>query len=297
MGRNMAFVSMGPMLKRAQAAGYGIAAFNMIDYNSARSIVEGAAGMKAPIIVQVSVKTIRHWGFKPIATWVRMMAEDADIPVALHLDHCSDDDVIKRCIDAGWTSVMFDGSSLPFAENRARSETIYALTEAAGVGLEAEIGAIGGVEDDKFVAEDSAILADYDECLEFVKNMPNLAVFAPAIGTAHGFYKGQPKIAYALLEKIATAVGIPIALHGGTGLSQEQFDRCIAGGCAKVNISTMHKHRFIEGFVNVRQEKPKLEEPLPFIIGQYDAMKKDVGDMITAFGSNGKAAHAAGAEA
>ncbi|MDO9416486.1 class II fructose-bisphosphate aldolase [Pararhizobium sp.] len=293
----MAFVSMGPMLKRAQAAGYGIAAFNMIDYNSARSIVEGAAGMKAPIIVQVSVKTIRHWGFKPIATWVRMMAEDADIPVALHLDHCSDDDVIKRCIDAGWTSVMFDGSSLPFAENRARSETIYALTEAAGVGLEAEIGAIGGVEDDKFVAEDSAILADYDECLEFVKNMPNLAVFAPAIGTAHGFYKGQPKIAYALLEKIATAVGIPIALHGGTGLSQEQFDRCIAGGCAKVNISTMHKHRFIEGFVNVRQEKPKLEEPLPFIIGQYDAMKKDVGDMITAFGSNGKAAHAAGAEA
>ncbi|WP_275786940.1 class II fructose-bisphosphate aldolase [Pararhizobium gei] len=290
----MAFVSMGPMLKRAQAGGYGIAAFNMIDYNSARSIVEGAAGMNAPIIVQVSVKTIRHWGFKPIATWVRMMAEDADIPVALHLDHCTDEEVIKRCIDAGWTSVMFDGSSLPFAENRDRSEAIYRLTESAGVGLEAEIGAIGGVEDDKFVAEDSAILADYGECLEFVKNMPNLAVFAPAIGTAHGVYKGQPKIAYALLEKITAAVSIPIALHGGTGLSQDQFDRCIAAGCAKVNISTMHKIRFIEGFVGVRQEKPKLEEPLPFIIGQYDAMKKDVCDMITAFGSQGKAAHAAG---
>lgn len=291
----MAFVTMGPMLKRAQAARYGIAAFNMIDYNSVRSIVEGAAELDAPIIVQVSVKTIRHWGYRPIATWVRMLADDVDVPVALHLDHCSDADVIRRCIDAGWSSVMFDGSSLPFSENKARSEEIYQMTEAAGVGLEAEIGAIGGVEDDKFVAEDSAILANYDECLAFVKDMPNLAVFAPAIGTAHGFYKGQPKIAYDLLERITASVSIPIALHGGTGLSREQFDRCIGGGCAKVNISTMHKHRFIEGFVAVRADKPKLEEPLPFIVGQYDAMKKDVVDMIRIFGSAGKATHAAGA--
>ncbi|PSJ55517.1 tagatose-bisphosphate aldolase [Mesorhizobium ephedrae] len=293
----MALVTMGPLLKRAQAARYGIAAFNMIDYNSARSIVEGAAALDAPIIVQVSVKTIKHWGYKAIAGWVRMLADDVDVPVALHLDHCSDADVIRRCIDAGWTSVMFDGSALPFAENRARSQEIYRMTEAAGVGLEAEIGAIGGVEDDKFVAEDAAILADYDECVAFVKDMPNLAVFAPAIGTAHGFYKGQPKIAYDLLARITAAVPIPIALHGGTGLSQEQFDRCIANGCAKVNISTMHKHRFIEGFVGVRTEKPKLEEPLPFIAGQYEAMKKDVLDMIRAFGSAGRAAHAAGLEA
>ena len=102
------------------------------------------------------------------------------------------------------------------------------MTEAAGVGLEAEIGAIGGVEDDKFVDEDAAILANFDECVSFVENMPNLAVFAPAIGTAHGFYKGQPKIAYDLLKRITATIDIPIALHGGTGLSQEQFDNCIA---------------------------------------------------------------------
>lgn len=293
----MAFVTMGPMLKRAQAARYGIAAFNMIDYNSAHSIIDGAAELDAPIIMQVSVKTIKHWGYKPIATWVRQMAEDVAVPVALHLDHCGDPDVIRRCIDAGWSSVMFDGSALPFAENKARSEEIYRMTEAAGVGLEAEIGAIGGVEDDKFVAEDAAILANYDECVAFVKDMPNLAVFAPAIGTAHGFYKGHPKIAYDLLERITASIPVPIALHGGTGLSQEQFDRCIAGGCAKVNISTMHKHRFIEGFVAVRSEKPKLAEPLPFIVGQYEAMKKDVIDMIRAFGSVGRAAHASGKDA
>jgi ketose-bisphosphate aldolase len=289
----MSFVSMGPMLKRAQSGGYGIAAFNMIDYNSARAIVEAAQELQAPMIVQVSTKTIKHWGFKPIGSWVRMLAEDVDVPVGLHLDHCNNIDTIRGCIDAGWTSVMFDGSSLPFAENKAKSEAVYQITEAAGVGLEAEIGAIGGVEDDKFVAEDSAILANYDECIYFVENMPNLAVFAPAIGTAHGFYKGQPKIAYDLLKRITKAIPIPIALHGGTGLSQEQFDKCIAAGCAKVNISTMHKHRFIEGFIDVGRKNPKQQEPLPFIAGQYEAMKKDVCDMIVAFGSKGKAAHAA----
>ena len=127
------------MLKKARAAGYGIAAFNMIDYNSARSVVDAASALDAPMIIQVSVKTIKHWGFKPIATWVRMMAEGVDVPVALHLDHCNNIDVIKGCIDAGWTSVMFDGSSLPFAENKQKSESVYALTEAAGIGLEAEI--------------------------------------------------------------------------------------------------------------------------------------------------------------
>lgn len=288
----MPLVTMRPILKQAQAGRYGVAAYNMIDYNSARSIIDGAAELDAPVIVQVSVKTIKHWGFKPIATWVRMLAEGVSIPVVLHVDHCSDVNVIKGCIDAGWTSVMFDGSALPFKENLAKSLEVYKLTEAAGVGLEAEMGAIGGVEDDKFVAEDKALLANYDECVAFCKEMPKLAVFAPAIGTAHGFYKGEPKIAYDLLQKITAAVDIPIALHGGTGLSQEQFDRCIAGGCAKVNISTMHKRCFIEGFVNLKQEKPKLGEPLPFITAQYEAMKKDVMDMVRAFGSAGKAPHA-----
>jgi ketose-bisphosphate aldolase len=290
----MPLLTMGPMLKRAQAKRYGIAAFNMIDYNSVRAIVDGANALNAPIIVQVSTKTIKHWGFAAIAGWVKQLAGGVDIPVALHLDHCSDLNIIKGCIEAGWTSVMFDGSSLPLAENIARSKEAYALATAAGVGLEAEIGAIGGVEDDKFVAEDKSILANFDECVAFCKEMPKLAVFAPAIGTAHGFYAGEPKIAYDLLERITAKIDIPIALHGGTGLSEEQFHRCIGAGCAKVNISTMHKHRFIEGFLDHRKNKPKEAEPLPFIAAQYEAMKSDVKDMIRIFGSDGKAGHAAG---
>lgn len=288
----MPLVSMGPMLRRARADGYGIAAYNMIDFNSAKSIISGAAELSAPVIVQVSVKTVKHWGYAHVATWVRMLAGDAPVPVALHLDHCTDIDVIRRCIDAGWTSVMFDGSALPFAENLEKSSLVYALTEAAGVGLEAEIGAIGGVEDDKVVNDDQSRLADYDECLRFVAAMPNLAVFAPAIGTAHGFYKGEAKIAYDLLERITKAIPTPIALHGGTGLTDDQFKRCIALGCGKVNISTMHKRLFIDGFVGLKAEKPKLEEPLPFITAQHDAMEADVMACIRTFGSAGRAAEA-----
>ncbi len=286
--------SIGPVLRRAQEARYGVAAFNVIDYNSARAIIDGAQELDAPVICQLSTKTIRLWGYRPIAGWVRSLAEDADVPVCLHLDHCSDIGVIERCIEAGWTSVMFDGSSLPFEENLAQTKRVYEMTESAGVGLEAEIGAIGGVEDDKFVAEDESILADFDECVRFTAEMPNLSVFAPAIGTAHGFYAGEPKIAYDLLERITSAIEVPIALHGGTGLSREQFDRCIGAGCAKVNISTMHKRDFIDGFADLRKEKPKLGEPIPFIEAQHARMKAGVMEMIRQFGSEGRAAHAAG---
>jgi len=264
----------------------------MIDYNSARAIVEGASALDAPIIVQVSVKTVKHWGYKPIALWVRELSASVDIPVALHLDHCTDIDVLRRCVDAGWTSVMFDGSSLPFAENLEKSLKAYEMTQEARVGLEAEIGAIGGVEDDKHINEDDARLANFDECVRFVRDMPNLAVFAPAIGTAHGVYKGEAKIAYDLLERITNAIDIPIALHGGTGLTEQQFHRCIAGGCAKVNISTMHKILFINSFVALKQEKPKLEEPLAFIARQNEAMKEDVMTVIGVLGSSGKAGDA-----
>ena len=133
-----------PMLKVAKAGRYGIAAFNMIDYNSARAIIMGAQELEAPIIVQLSTKTIRLWGARAIATWVHGLAADVDSPVALHLDHCTDVEIIKRCIDAGWTSVMFDGSALPFAENVRQSRAVYDLTQAAGIGLEAELGGFFG---------------------------------------------------------------------------------------------------------------------------------------------------------
>lgn len=285
----MPLTHMKPMLRDAQAAKYGVAAFNMIDYNSARAIVDGAQELNAPVIVQLSVKTIRLWGFRPVADWVRSLAAGVDVPVALHLDHCKDLEVIKGCIDAGWTSVMFDGSALPFEENLAQTKRAYELACAAGVGLEAELGAIGGVEDDKSVAEEDASLADVEECVVLCREMPELAVFAPAIGTAHGFYRGEPRIAYDRLEKISRLTGMPIALHGGTGLTDEQFHRCIAAGCAKVNISTMHKKHFIDGFADLKAKQPPVTEPIPYIQAQYEAMKAGVKQVIRTLGSERQA--------
>lgn len=293
----MSMVTMKPMLERAKQAKYGIGAFNMIDYNSARAIVDGANELNAPVIIQVSVKTIKLWGHAPIASWVRELASKVDIPVALHLDHCKDLDVIKGCIAAGWTSVMFDGSALPFEENLAQTRVAYDLATAAGLGLEAELGAIGGTEDDKFVAQDDAILANVDECISFCRELPELAVFAPAIGTAHGFYEGQPNIAYDRLGTITENIDIPIALHGGTGLTDDQFHRCINSGCSKINISAMHKRRYIDSFVSVREIDPTGGEPIKFINAQYDALKSDVKAMIRVFGSAAKAADAQAAYA
>ena len=158
------------------------------------------------------------------------------------------------------------------------------------------MGAIGGVEDDKFVAEDKALLANFDECVAFCKEMPKLAVFAPAIGTAHGFYKGEPKIAYDLLKNITDAVDIPIALHGGTGLTPGTVRPLHCGRAARRSISRRCTSAASStALSSLKQEKPKLGEPLPFIQAQYEAMKADVMDMVRAFniGRQGAAAIAA----
>jgi len=286
----MPLVRMGPMLRNAMSEKRGVAAVNVIDFNSARAVIDCAQDLNVPVITQISVKTVRHWGARSVASWVKTLAANADIDVALHLDHCTDERVIETCIEAGWTAVMFDGSSLPFAKNLERSSRVYAMTQAAGVDVECEIGAIGGVEDDKAVTEGEEHLADFDECVTFARAMPEMGVFAPAIGTAHGFYKGEPKIAYDLLDRIAKATRLPIALHGGTGLSDRQFLSCIRRGCAKVNLSTMHKRDFIEGFSRVLNPSPRPTEPLPYLGAQYSTMKDSLTPFLSLFDSGGRAA-------
>lgn len=125
--------------------------------------------------------------------------------------------------------------------------------------------------------------------LAVLRGNAGITAFAPAIGTAHGQYKGEPVIAYDLLENITENIDIPIALHGGTGLADAQFERCIQSGCAKVNISTMHKHQFIEGFVTLALQKPGIKEPIPYIEAQYQTLKEGVELMMSKFGSQQRA--------
>jgi ketose-bisphosphate aldolase len=284
----MPLVNMNAMLTEAAAGRYAVGAFNILDYNSTKAVVAAAEALAAPVIIQTSAKTVIHWGSRPIMTWVEELAAASKVPVALHLDHCKDLDLIRECIDAGWTSVMIDASSKPFEENLDLSTQVVDMARPKDITVEAELGAIVGVEDDIHVKAQEAHLADPAQAIEFcAKVKPDC--FAPAIGTAHGVYKGEPKIAYDVLEKVACETGVPIALHGGTGLADEVFRKCIALGCAKVNISTQIKYAFIDGFVGYHQAHDTEYNPLKVIAAQFEVMKDAVAGNITLFGSAGKA--------
>lgn len=284
----MGLVTMTEMLKTARREKYAVGAFNTVDYASTLAVVRSAEQLRAPVIVQTSVKTVQFWGASAIVSWMQQIAGDSPVPVALHLDHCKDVDLIKTCIDAGWTSVMIDASARPFEENLAITRRVVAMADAAGVSVEAEMGRIVGVEDELFVAQGDSHLADPDQAVAFCKDL-NLAAFAPAVGTAHGIYKGEPKIAFDRIEEIADRTGVPLALHGGTGLADEVFKKAISLGCAKVNISTAIKYGFIDGFVDYHQAHREYE-PLRPLEAQLERIEQIVAKNIKLFGSAGKAA-------
>jgi ketose-bisphosphate aldolase len=284
----MPLENMVSMLNKAKKGKYAIGAFNILDYNSMQAVVKAAEEVKAPVIIQTSAKTVLLWGCPAMAAWAVDIAQDSPVPVAIHLDHCKDLDLIKSCIEAGWTSVMIDASSKPFEENLALTQQVIGMAKPKNVSVEAELGEIGGVEDDISVKEEDAHLADPVKSEKFCKEAP-IDCFAPAIGTAHGVYKGEPKIAFDRIEDISGRTGLPLALHGGTGLSDEVFARAISLGCAKVNISTQLKYAFIDSFVNYYNDNNTEYNPLKEISAQSDAIKAAAIEKIRMFGSDGKA--------
>ena len=280
---------MKKMLAVARRDGWAVAAFNPVDYASMKAIVQAAAELNAPVIVQTSAKTVKYYGHEPIVSWMRQLADAVPVSVALHLDHGKDLNLIKRCVETGWTDVMIDASDKPYEENLASTKQVVELASKKGVGVEAEIGEIGGVEEDIIVAEENSHHADAAQALEFCRAVPELAVFAPAIGTAHGIYKREPKIEWDVLARIYKGVQTPLALHGGTGLSDEIIQRAIHLGCSKINISTNLKHVFIDGFESYRQSHPTEYEPVKVLEAQFLAMKELCAEKIRQFGGEGRA--------
>lgn len=283
----MPLENMKQMLTKAKENAYAVGAFNILDYNSMLAVVRAAEEVCAPVIVQTSAKTVIFWGTAAIISWAHQIADRSPVPVALHLDHCKDLELIKDCIDSGWTSVMIDASAKPFEENIALTKKVVEMAKEKDVSVEAELGQIVGVEDDIFVAKEDASLADPDKAEQFCKEVA-LECFAPAIGTAHGVYKGEPKVSFDRIEVIAERIAAPLALHGGTGLSDDVFRKCISLGCAKVNISTQLKYAFIDEFVAYHNEH-KDYNPLKVIEAQFTRIKKEVAGNITLFGSAGQA--------
>ena len=283
----MSYVNLKAVLSDAQKKRYAIGAFNIVDYTTTSAVIRAAERKKSPVIVQTSVKTVRLYGYKPVASWVRTLSEEASVPVILHLDHCKDLDVIEKCINAGWSSVMIDASSFSLKENiRMTLETVK-MARTHNVTVEGELGAIVGVEDDIFVNERDSHLADTVSCVEYVK-ATGIDLLAPAIGTAHGIYHREPEIDFQLIREIAGETGMPLAIHGGTGLSEEQFKKCIECGGTKINISTNIKHLFRDSFEQYYKNNPNDYEPVKSIKHLEGAVIQSVEMFIDIFGSGGR---------
>jgi ketose-bisphosphate aldolase len=233
-------VSTQKILSDAFARRYGVAAFNVVNDLTLEAVIAAATELRAPLIVQTSVKTVKSIGLRPLFAMFRAYAEPAPIPIALHLDHCPDRAMITACLQQGYNSVLFDGSHLPSVEeNKRQTIEVVAEARAHGAHVEGEIEGILGVEDG--IGSDLASdIYSLETAVDFVQ-ATGVDVFAPAIGNAHGVYKAPPVLDMQRVSDIVARVPVPICLHGGTGLSPAQFDDLIARGCAKVNISTALK--------------------------------------------------------
>jgi len=279
---------MQDILKDAFARRYGVGAFNIVNDLTMDAVLAAAAETRSPVIVQVSVKTVRQMGARLISLMFEEMAARVPVPATLHLDHCPDRKVIEECVAAGWHSVLFDASKLSFEDNLAQTKEVVALAHAHGVAVEGELEAIKGVEDGVGSEEGSAVVA-LDKAVQFIRET-GIDSFAPAIGTAHGLYKGEPKINFNRVSEIVAAEPIPLVIHGGTGLSNETFHDLIRRGAVKTNISTQLKITMADSFRSYLNEHPSEYDPMRLL----NAVKKDVQAMAVGFmqifGSAGRAA-------
>jgi len=254
------------LLSGVGAMDYAVPAYNILNHLTLKAVIEECEAGRSPVIIQTSVATVKFYGPEVLALMAKSEIDLAGIPVALHLDHCTDPVLAKKCVDCGWSSIMFDGSGMPFDENISLTKEIADYAHPKGVSVEGELGAIHGVEDHIDVKEEDAHLADVRQSAEFVQKT-GIDAFAPAVGTAHGMYKGEPKLDFDRFSEIRSVIGdIPLVVHGGTGLSSEAFDRFIQLGAAKINVSTAIKQSYMK---SMRRYAAENEENNPLVFDRY----------------------------
>ncbi len=285
----MPVVPTQQILARAFAERYGVAAINIVDALSMQAVLDAAVQQRAPVILQTSVKTVRTLGRDHLFSTWRALTAGIDVPVALHLDHCPDRQVISDCLAAGWNSVLFDASSLPVEENQRQTVEVVAEARRYGAAVEGEIESITGVEDG-VGSDDQAALQSLDTAVEFIR-ATGVDVFAPAIGNAHGVYRSTPTLDTEKVSAIVAAEPVPIALHGGSGMSEEQFTDLIGRGCAKVNISTALKQTYMTSsltFLKQAEAQDRWDPPSLFA-AVHGAVRELAAHHIALFGGSGKA--------
>lgn len=240
----MSLVTSSELLGKAEKGGYAVGAFNCNNMEIVQAIIEAAEEERSPVIIQASQGAIKYAGLRYITALVREAAQFSKVPVALHLDHGTDFQQVINCLRSGFTSLMFDGSHLPLEKNIEITRKIVEVAHAAGVSVEGELGRLGGTEDEISVSERESFFTDPQEAATFVRET-GIDAFAPSIGTAHGLYRGKPKLDFPRLQKIRELTGAPLVLHGSSGVPGEDIRRAIELGVRKVNIDTDIRAAFV----------------------------------------------------
>ncbi|RAP73483.1 class II fructose-1,6-bisphosphate aldolase [Paenibacillus montanisoli] len=284
----MPLVSMNEFLPKAKANKFAVGQFNMNNLEFAQAITEAAMEEKSPFIFGVSEGALKYMGMEYTVAIAEAAAKKSGLPIALHLDHGSSFEVAMKCIRAGFSSVMFDGSHYGLEENIALTKEVVKAARAMGVSVEGELGTIGGVEDDISVDEEHASLAKPEEAIRFYEET-GVDCLAIAVGTAHGMYKGEPKIHYDIIQKVTDAIPVPVVLHGGSGVPDEAIRLSIAAGVGKINVNTENQVACTNAIREVLAANGSVYDPRKYLTPARNAMKAVVQEKIRLFGSSNQA--------
>jgi len=285
----MPLVSMKDMLNKALDEKYAVGQFNINNLEWTQAILGAAEQEKSPVILGVSEGAARHMGgFKTVVMMVKGLLEDMKItvPVAIHLDHGSSYDKCIEAIEAGFTSVMIDASHHSIEENIETTKKVVDYAHTKEVSVEAEVGTVGGQEDD--IIADGVVYADPKECEMLVKET-GVDCFAPALGSVHGPYKGEPNLGYKEMEEVRALTNIPLVLHGGTGIPTADIKKAISLGTSKINVNTECQLTFTAAVREALKNDSEVYDPRKYIGPGRDAIKATVIGKMKEFGSAGKA--------
>lgn len=287
----MSLVSMKEMLLTAKEQQYAVGQFNINNLEYTQAILDAAQEEKSPVILGVSEGAARYMGgFKVAVAMTEALMETMNItvPVAIHLDHGSSFEKCAEAIHAGFSSVMIDGSHLPLEENIALTKKVVELAHIHGVSVEAELGRIGGQEDDLIVDEAEAMYAIPSECEQLVRET-NVDCFAPALGSVHGPYKGEPNLGFDRMQEVMELTDVPLVLHGGTGIPLKDIQRAISLGSAKINVNTENQIMQTKKIREVLAEDTEVYDPRKYLGPGREAIKETVIGKMREFGSSQKA--------
>lgn len=276
------------ILEDAHKNGYAVGAFNINNMEIIQAIIEAAEETKSPVILQASQGGLKYAGIEYIEALAKVAAHKAKVPVAIHLDHGTDFDQVIKCIRHGFSSVMVDGSKHPIEENIAITKLVVDIAHSVDVSVEGELGKIGGVEDHIVVDEREATFTDPDEAVRFV-NETGVDSLAIAVGTAHGVYKGEPKLDFDRIKIIKEKTNMPLVLHGSSGVPYESLEKAVSLGINKINIDTDIRAAFAQAVKDFLKENPDNIDPRKILGPARISMKEVVMEKMKVFGSVGRA--------